>query len=175
MALQQSGTTVPAKNSVVVPCGTKRFGFRKAVHRLGEKRSKRVRRAPYAHLCFCPSFMQQACIVEAFVALGESLEKFFHFSRAIRCVSTKLIGDRQAQQPQRQLVFGLDCEDVAADRLSLFRFIERAVELRFCDGFGNTGLRDGLQLELHRTSMSDSSILVLLPYFILLLESSAPA
>src|SRR5579863_10309992 len=101
MALQQPGATVPAKNSVVVPRGTNRFGFREAAHRLREKRGKSVRRAPHAHLGFRPPFMQQTGVVEALVGLSESLEKLFCFCRAIRCVSTELVGDRQAQQAER--------------------------------------------------------------------------
>src|ERR1700716_4133763 len=109
MALQQPGATVPAKNSVVVPRGTNRFGFREAAHRLREKWGNRVRRPPRAHLRFRPPFMQQAGVVEPFVGLGESLEKALYFSGTIRCVSTELVGDRQAQQAARELVFGLGC------------------------------------------------------------------
>src|SRR5271170_1752480 len=124
MALQQPGATVPTKNSIVVPRGTDRFGFREAAHRLREKWGKSVRRAPHAHLGFRPPFMQQTGVVEALVTLGESLEKLCCLPNAIRCVSTELVGDGQAQQAKRQLMFGLDCQDVAADRLSLFRFIQ---------------------------------------------------
>jgi hypothetical protein len=28
----------------------------------------------------------------------------------------ELVGNREAQQPERQLVFGFDCKDVAVDR-----------------------------------------------------------
>ena len=81
MALQQPGATVPAKNSIVVARGTNRFGFREAAHRLREKWGESVRRASHAHLRFRSPFMKQPGVVEAFVALGEPLEKVFYFSQ----------------------------------------------------------------------------------------------
>src|SRR5437588_12798322 len=96
MVLQQPGATVPAKNSIVVPRGTNQFGFREAVHRLREKWGKSVRRASRAHLRLRPPFMQQPGVVEAFVAVSETLEEVFYFSGAIRCVSTELVSNRQA-------------------------------------------------------------------------------
>src|SRR6266446_7383388 len=142
MALQQPGAAVPAKNSIVVSRGTNQLGLREAVHRLREKWGKSVRRASRGHLRFRPPFMQQPGVVEAFVAVSEPLKEVFYFSGAIRCVSAELVSNRQAQQAKCQLVFGLDCKDVAADRFSLFRFIERAVEFCLRDGFRNTGVRD---------------------------------
>src|SRR5712672_3652931 len=82
----------------------------------------------------------------------------FDFCGAIRRVSTELVGDGEAQQAKRQLVFGFDRQDVAANRFGLLRFVERAVELGFRDGFGNPGLRDGLQLKFHETSLYFSPI-----------------
>jgi hypothetical protein len=85
MALQQPGAKVPAKNSVVVPRRTNRFGFREAVHRLHEKWSKRVRRAPYAHLCFRPPFMQQVThsdIARTFVETHDDFVRIYDMENA---------------------------------------------------------------------------------------------
>src|SRR5258708_28906013 len=98
MALQQRGAEVPAKNSIVVPGGTNQLGLREAVHRLGEKWGKSVRRASRGHLRFRPPFMQQTGVVETFVAVSEPLEEVFYFSRAIRSVPAELVSNRQAQQ-----------------------------------------------------------------------------
>src|SRR5258706_14218397 len=124
MVLQEPRATVPSKNSVVVACGPNHFRFGKAAHRLPEKRGKSVRSAAHAHLCFRPPFMQQSRVVEPFVALDESLEKSFRFSSTIRGVSTELVSNGQPEQAQRQLMFRLDCQNVAADRFRLFRFVE---------------------------------------------------
>src|SRR5207302_3737152 len=107
MALQQPRTPVPAENSVVVPRGTNHFGFREAVHRFRKKWGKSVRRAAHAHLRFRPPLVQQTGVVEAFVTLGESLEKSLRFSRTIRGVSAELISDGEAQQAQSHLMFRL--------------------------------------------------------------------
>jgi len=77
-----------------------------------------------AHLCLGSPFMQQTRVIESFIVRVESLEKFLRFPMAIRRVSAELVGNCQAQQAERQLVFGLDRQDVVADRFCLFRFIE---------------------------------------------------
>ena len=46
-------------------------------------------------------------------------------------------------EAQRQLVLGVDGQDVAADRFGFFGFVEVAVELDFGDGFGNACFGDG--------------------------------
>src|SRR5882762_3300449 len=124
MTLQQAGAPVPAKNSIVIVWRMNRLGFGEAAHRFRKKRSKSMRRASHAHLCLRSPFMQETCVIKALVALGEFLKKLFRFAMAIRRVSRELVGDGQAEQAERQLVFGLNCQDVAADRFCLFGFIE---------------------------------------------------
>src|SRR6267378_7301976 len=131
MTLQQAGAPVPAKKSIVIVRGTNLFGFGEAAHCLRKERGESMRRASHAHLCLRSPFMQKTGVIEALVALGESLKKLFRFAMAIRRVSRELVGDGQAEQAERQLVFGLNCQDVAADRFCLLRFIEGAVELGF--------------------------------------------
>src|SRR3984893_179560 len=131
MTLQQSGAPVPAKKSIVVVRGTNRLSCGEAAHRLREERGEGMRRASHAHLRLRSPFMQETRVIKPFVALGESLEKLFRFAMAIRRVSRELVGNCQAEQAERELVFGLNCQDVAADRFCLFRFIERAVEFGF--------------------------------------------
>src|SRR5216683_463799 len=174
MALQQPGATVPAKDSVIVARGTNRFRFGEVAHRLPKQWSESVRRTSHAHLRLRSPFMKQPGVVEAFIPLHQPLEEVFYFSRTIRGVSTELVSNRQAQKTERQLVLRLDGQDVPADRLRLFRFIQRAVELNFRDSFRNAGLRDALQLEFHRTSFTSARFLFHSYYFILPLESSAP-
>ena len=84
-----------------------------------------------SHLGLGSSFVQQACVVKALVGLSETMEKFPCVSVTIRGISTKLVGDCQAQQAKGKLVFGLNRQDVAANRFCFFRFIQRAVELGF--------------------------------------------
>ncbi len=87
-------------------------------------RSERVRRKLHAHLRLRAPLVQETRVIEAFVAIGELLEYFIGLATTIRGVSTELVGDGQAQETQRQLVFGLNRQDVAADRLCLLGFIE---------------------------------------------------
>src|ERR1700674_901866 len=103
MALQQPCAAVPAKNRIVVARGANLFGFREAAHRFLEERCEGVRRAPHVHLCLGSPFMQETRVIEAFIALDESVEKCFYFSTAIRGVSTELVGDGEAQQGGRPL------------------------------------------------------------------------
>src|ERR1700678_3087206 len=109
MALQQPGTSVPAKNGIVVVRRVNRLGFGEAAHRFGEQGSKGVRRAAHAHLCLGSPFMQKAGVIEALVVRGKSLEKSSHFPVAIRPISAELVRDCEAKQAERELVFGLDC------------------------------------------------------------------
>src|SRR5579863_3306220 len=129
MALQQPRTTVPAKNRIVVARRTKGFGLGETAHRLLKERSESMRRASHMHLRFGAPLMQKTRVIEAFVAIGQPQKKTFHLPITIGCVTAELVGDGEAQQAKRQLMFGLDCENVAADRFCLFRFVERAVKL----------------------------------------------
>src|ERR1700675_2825934 len=124
MTLQQAGAPVPAKKSIVVVRGTNRLGFGEAAHCLRKERGEGKGRASHAHLRLRSPFMQETGVIKALVALGESLKKLFRFAMAVGCVSRELVGDGEAEQAERQLVFGLNGQDVAADRFCLFRFIE---------------------------------------------------
>ena|ERR1700730_2852750 len=124
MTLQQAGASIPAKKGIVVFRGTNRLGFGEATHCLCKERGEGKGRAADAHLCLRSPFMQETGVIKALVALGESLKKLFRFAMAIRRVSGELVGNCQAEQAERQLVFGLNCQDVAADRFCLFWFVE---------------------------------------------------
>src|SRR5882672_9989133 len=149
MAFEETCAAVPAKNGIIVTGGPNRFGLLEAPHRLFEERGEGERRPSSPHLSLGPPFMQETGIVETFVGVDERLEKSLCFAMTIMGVAPELVGDGEAEQTQRQLVFRIDCQDIAADRFGLFRLVERAVDFRFRDSFGNTSLRNGLQLEFH--------------------------
>jgi len=95
-------------------------------------------------------------------------------------VAAEFIGDGKAKQSERQLVFGVDRQDISTDRFGFFRLVERAVDFRFRDSFRDACLRNTLQLEFHRgTSLYQLSQVPLTPgnvsLGLLLPESYEPA
>src|SRR5262249_542486 len=69
----------------------------------------------------------------------------------------KLIGDRQAQNPLRELMMRVDREDIATDGLRLFRFVE--ITIAFCLGNGGTdsGMGNRFQLHFHGLLLAETA------------------
>jgi hypothetical protein len=80
--------------------------------------------ASQTHLRLCPPFVHEAGVVKLFVAFSQSFEEFVCFGNPIRCVSTELIRDGQAEDTDGDLVLGLDGQDVVTDGFCLFGFVQ---------------------------------------------------
>ena len=99
------------------------------------------------------AFVQQAGVVKSFVRISKAVKNFLDLGVAVPGSSGELIGQSEAEQAQAQLVLGIDRQDIAADRLRLFRLIQRAIELDLRDGLGDAALGNGFQLKIHRASL----------------------
>jgi len=121
MTLQQAGAPFQRRESLVV---RGRIISASAKQRIASaKRGARVRGGRPTRSAPSLAVHVTDRVIEAFVALGESLKKLFRFAMAIRRLSRELIGDGQPSRRSASCV-RLNCEDVAADRLCLFRFVE---------------------------------------------------
>src|SRR5438046_8247829 len=97
-------------------------------------RGQRVRQTAGTQLRFGSPFVQQSCVVDALVGTAEFVETFLGFAPAIRNLTAELVGDRETEGPDRQLVCWVDRRNVAADGLRLFLLVQRAVDIHFAAG-----------------------------------------
>jgi len=147
--LQEADAAVPAEDGVVVFGGTNFFGFGEALQGSFEEREKRVGRLTGAELGFGSTLVEDACVVEALVNVGEFQEDFFGVTVTVGAVARELVGDGKAEEAERELLFRFDGENVAADGFGLFRFVEVAVEFDFGEGFADAGVGDGFEFVVH--------------------------
>jgi hypothetical protein len=102
-----------------------------------------VRQLAGVELGFGAALLQKALVVELFVFVGEAREQFLGFLAAIVGAASELVSDGKTEHTKSELLVGIDGEDVAADGFGLFGLVEVAVELGFCEGFGDSGFGDG--------------------------------
>jgi len=147
--LQEADAAVPAENGVVVSGGANFFGFAEILQCAFEERKQRMRLLADAKPSFGAAFIEDAGVVEAFVGVREFLENFFDFAIAIGGAARELVRDGKSEQAERELLFGVDGENVTANGFGFFRFVEVAVEFDFGESFGDAGAGDGFELVVH--------------------------
>src|SRR5579884_3677926 len=148
--LQEPDTAVPAKNGVIVSRRAQLFGFSKAPQRLLEEREQGVRSPPGAKLRLGSPLAEKPAVIPAFVRVFEPAKYLFCFRVAIGRAAEKLVGDREAEQPQGHLLFRFNGQNIAANGLRFFRLVQVAVELGLREGLRDALLRDGFELVVHR-------------------------
>ena len=102
-----------------------------------------------AELRFRAPFICNPHVVEPLIRINQLLKAPFRFAVAVRRNACELIGKRESKQPQCKLMLWFDRQNIATDRLCFFRFVEAAVELRLCNGLGDTCGGDAFQLVCH--------------------------
>jgi hypothetical protein len=147
--LEEADAAVPTEDGVVVAMGADFFCFAEADEGAFEERKHGVGRLAGVELGFGAAFAEEAGIVKAFVGIGEALENFFGFAKAIHGDAEKLVGDGEAEKAQGELVIGVDGENVATDGFGFLGLVEIAVKLGLGGGFGDAGLCDVLEVVVH--------------------------
>src|ERR1700740_2923842 len=137
LVLKQTHAAVPTEDRIVITRRTDFLGLGEALKGLLEKRQQRMRCPANPELRFGAPLVQDSGVVMPLVTVAQLLEDFFHFARAVGGVTAELIGDREAEQAERELMLGFDGQDIATDRLGLLRLVEIAVEFNFGSGLGD--------------------------------------
>jgi hypothetical protein len=150
---EEADAAVPAEDAVVVAGGADFFGFGEMVEGFLDERKKDVGGAAGVKLSFGAAFLEKAGIVVALVGIAEGLEDGMDFTVAVGGGSGELVGDGEAQHAARELMIGVDDENIAADGFGFLGFVEVAIELGFGDGFGDACFGDGFELVRHGTSV----------------------
>ena len=138
VAVQQANATIPAENGIVIARRMDFLGFGETAQSFFKKNAKGVRGAAGAELHFRTAFIEKAEIIEALVGILEALKNALDFRVTVRRSASELVGDRQAEDAESELMLGFDGENVVANRLRLFGLIEITVQLSLRDGFGNS-------------------------------------
>ncbi len=97
-----------------------------------------MRRPVGVKLGFGFSFLKNTEVIDPFIVAGESAEYTFRLGVTIARSAGKLVCYCEAQQPQRVLIVRLLRKDVAANRLSLTRLIQVAIDFDFGNCFRNS-------------------------------------
>jgi hypothetical protein len=147
--LQEADAAVPAEDCVVISRGAYFFGFSEALKRSLKKRKKRVRRLAGGQLGFRAAFVENPGVVVALIGGGEFLESVLDFTMAVMDATVELVSDGEAEKAKRELLLGIDGEDIAANGFRLFGLVEVAIEFDFGEGFGDTGVGDGFEFVVH--------------------------
>jgi len=108
-----------------------------------------VRRLAGTELGFGAAFVEDSGVVVALVWVREFLKDFFDLAVAIADATEELVGNGEAEQAKRQLLFRIDGKNVAADGFGFFRLVEITVEFDFSEGFGDARAGDGFELVVH--------------------------
>src|SRR5205814_2902474 len=114
----------------------------KVGERFFEQWRDRVRRASGRKLSLRLPLVKNSGVVKALVFVAQTLENGFRFVVAIGGTAAELIGDRETEQTQRCLVFGISGEDIATDRFSFSGLVQVAIKFGLRDRFGNAVFRD---------------------------------
>src|SRR5207249_3826569 len=121
--LERADAAVPAQDGVVVPGRLKPLGLGVTGERLVEERTDRTERQARGKLRLRLPLAREAAVEGALVGIAEPREDLLCLAEADGCRRLELIGQRQAEDAVRQLVAGVDREDVATDALGLRRLV----------------------------------------------------
>ena len=141
--LEEADTTVPAKDAVVIACGTEFFCFGKTAQGFFDEGKKDVRGTAGVKLGFGAALVEQAGIIIAFVGIAERPEDGLDFGVAISRTAGELVGDGQTQHAESELVICVNDQDIAANGFGFFGLVEVAVKLDFGKSLGDAGFGDG--------------------------------
>src|SRR5260370_25128750 len=128
-AFEQSDTTIPAKNAVVVARRADFFRFRKASHGFFHQREESMRCIADEELGLGMAFVQQPGVVKPFVGIAQPLKDGLNLEIAIARGADKLVGDGETEHAASELMPGVNGEDVPANGLGLFGLSEITVKL----------------------------------------------
>src|SRR4029077_13906400 len=123
-----------------------------------EQRQQSMRRAPSAKLRLHPPLAKQPSVILPLVSIFEAFKNFLDLRIPVRRLAFKLVGYAQSQHPQSQHILWIRSQNVAADRLSFFRFVEVTIQLGLSNRLSDPRFRDGLQLQIHEASSVEHNV-----------------
>src|SRR5689334_16155737 len=132
--LERADAAVPAQDGVVVAGGADRLRLGVARERLVEERSDRAEGYLRGELGLRLPLQREARVERALIGVREAAEDRFRLGEPALGRRSELVGEREAEDAERQLVSGVDRKHVATDALGLFGLVQLAVAIGLLQG-----------------------------------------